>query len=225
MPGSRINPMRRLLPETVRRRLEIATAMAWEAVVETHVANAQHFAAMMRGRLPLEDAIARYAGEMDVPGAVESAFSTRILAAADAFAGDDDGPLAIPFDAGEDAGDTDSWRRFRPDVMVRSVLERQRRAEDDERWIQLLIARAEEGLILTHVENSVTFTALLEGHFAQDRAVLEYLDAMNLRGGRAQTVFQRAMARLADAYLPAPAPRPAARPPGRAAPRPAPPGS
>jgi hypothetical protein len=205
MSRPRVNPMRRLLPDTVRQRLEVVTAMSWEAVVSTHTRYARHFLDMMRGRLAVEAALARYVAEMEIPRVIESAVSTRILADLEG-AGLDDAAAepAIPFRTPED--ESDGWRRFRPDVVVRGVLDRQRRSDETERWVQLLIARAEEGLILTHVENTITFAALLDTHLPFDRAIQEYLGAMNLTGSRAQVVYQRSMARLADVYLPASAP-------------------
>ena len=47
-----------------------------------------------------------------------------------------------------------------------------------------------------------TFAAMLEPHLPLDRAVQEYIAALDLTGGRAQAVLQRTMARLAEVHLP-----------------------
>jgi hypothetical protein len=204
MPKPRISPARRMLPDNVRRRLEVATAMAWESAVETHVVNALQFIHLLRERMTLENALARYMREMDLHSTVWQAVNTRVLVAVEDQT-ERDGGSTIPLRDDEEV-ERDGWRRFRPDVMVRGVLEKQRRSEETERWIELLIARAEESLLLTHVDNAIAFAALLDTHMPLSRAIGHYLDAVALSGGRAQSVFQRAMARLADVHLPVPAP-------------------
>jgi hypothetical protein len=208
---ARLNPTRRTLPESVRRRLEIATAMAWESIVDVHIANASQFVQLLTERLTLEEALARYTEELDLSPSIATAVNTRVLAEFEEGAGKS-GP-AIPIASDETASsDDDGWRRFRPDVVVRGVLDRIRTGDETERWIELLIARAEEGLINAHVESAIAFAALLEPYTSLARGVSHYTDAVSLAGGRAQAVFQRTMARLADANLPIPAPRPQ-RPP------------
>jgi hypothetical protein len=209
-----LNPARRLLPETVRRRLEVATAMAWESIVETHIANARQFVQLLGERMSLEEALARYTRELDLSPAIATTVNSRVLVDFEESARND--AAAIPLHAEED-GEGDGWRRFRPDVMVRGVIDRLRTSDETERWIELLIARAEEGLIATHVENAITFAALLEPYSSLSRGVSHYTDAVALAGGRAQAVFQRTMARLADANLPLPAPRPMQPRPGQGA--------
>jgi hypothetical protein len=71
--------------------------------------------------------------------------------------------------------------------------------------MKLALARAEEAVIATHVDNAITFAALLDPVMPLDRATQEYIDAVGLSGGRAQAVHQRTMARLADVHLPMPA--------------------
>jgi hypothetical protein len=201
---SRINPARRLLPDTVRRRLEVSIALAWESVIETHVGSAAQFIRLLGERMSLEDALARYMRELDLSGNIWQAVSTRVLVAVEA---DRTAAQRAAIPLREEVGnDHDGWRRFRPDVLLKGVLEKQRRSDEVERWVELLIARAEESLILTHVDNAISFAALLDVHMPYSRALGHYLDAVGLSGGRAQAVFQRTMARLADANLPAPAP-------------------
>jgi hypothetical protein len=197
----------RRLPDSIRRRLEVATAMAWESLVETHVAHASQFVTLFSERLSLEDALSRYLVEMDVGDSVATAVRTRVLVGieeADRTGAGRSAP-SLPTSQPED-GEVEGWRRFRPDVVVREIVQRQRRDEEVEAWIKLAIARAEEGLITTHVENAITFAALLADYLPTDRSVQQYLDAATLTGGRAQAIYQRTMARLADVHLPVPIP-------------------
>lgn len=215
MPTPRRNPPRGL-PDSVRRKLEVATALAWEALVETHVAEATGFVALLADRVPLEDALVRYFREMDLTDTMVMAIRTRVLLAAEAEAEavagarDADRREASEPAAGEGSqlvlhpGSPESeegWRRFMPDAVVRGVRERQRRSEEVERTVQLALARSEEALIRTHVENAIGFAALLDDHVPLDRSVQQYLGAVLLTGCRGQVVFQRTMARLADVHL------------------------
>jgi len=219
-PGPR-TPRR--LPETVRRRLEVASATAWEALVEAHTSHALRLIALLADRLPFDEAVARYLREMEVSETMAAAVRNRVLVALeDAERPDDSRPSLQIFSKsgdeqesgdGNDAGDAaEGWRRFRPDVLMRGLKERHRRHDETEGWIRLAIARAEEGIISTHVDNAITFAALLEPHMPLERAVEEYNNALRLTGARAQAVYQRAMARLAEAHLPTAALAPARSP-------------
>lgn len=210
-------PSRRL-PESVRRRLEVTTAMAWEALVEQHVVEANEFVELMRGRMDLEDALARYLAEMDLDETMATAIRTRVLvtlegdrtgsrdAAADGFDEQTSAPaIRLPSLPGPDATGADDdagWRRFRPDALVRGMRRRQQRSDETESMIELALARAEESIMQTHVDNAIGFTALLDDYVGIGRAVSYYLGAVLLTGSRAHSVLQRTMARLADVHLP-----------------------
>ena len=183
--------------------------MAWEALVEAHIHQALEFIELFDDRIPLEEALHRYIREMDMGETMGAAVRTRVLVTVEdrvaetvrppvsIRANDGDGDSAI-----DDEDDGDGWRRFRPDVVMRGVLERQRSREEIERLIELAIARAEEEVIKVHVDNAITFAALLEDSGALSRAVEQYISALNVVGGRGQAVLQRTMARLADVHLP-----------------------
>lgn len=182
-------------------------AMAWESLVEVHVNNAVRLIALLREKRPLEEGLSRYIEEMDLVAPMTNAVRTRALARLDASDLREGEQSTRPLRAWRDGEETpaeqvEGWRRFRPDVVVREVRQRQRRADKIEGWIQLAIARAEEAVIRTHVDNAITFAALLVEHLPLAGAVQHYLDATGLTGGRAQAVFQRTMARLADVHLP-----------------------
>jgi hypothetical protein len=196
----------RRLPDTLRSRLEVATALAWEALVDTHVGQAGALVNLLRDRMPLEESLPRYLLELDLGDSIASAVRTRVLV----DSGPDDvaernAPIAIrPAGAAAEPEDDGGWRRFRPDVVMRGMRERQRRDDQTEGLIRLALARAEEAVIATHVDNAITFAALLDDVLPLDRATQEYIDAVGLSGGRAQAVHQRTMARLADVHLPIP---------------------
>lgn len=198
----------RRLPETIRHRLEVAGAMAWEALVESHSAQAREFVALFEELLPLEESLTRYVRDMDLTETMVAAVRTRVLVGIeDAQLSRSADSLTLRPDAEtvDDADDDDnSWRRFRPDVVMRGVIERQKKNEEVERLVELAIARAEEEIIKIHVDNAITFAALLDEFGPFSRGVEHYIAAMNIVGGRGQAVLQRTMARLAEVHLPAP---------------------
>ena len=202
-------PSRRL-PESVRRRLEVTTAMAWEALVEQHVHEANEFVSLLRGRMDMEDALALYLAEMDLDETMATAVRTRVLVALEpaepaeprAQPGEAE-PLRLPsLPVPEIDEDDAGWRRFRPDALVRGIRLRQQRSAETETMIELALARAEEAVMQTHVDNAIGFTALLDDYVGIGRAVSYYLGAVLLSGSRAHSVLQRTMARLADVHLP-----------------------
>ena len=167
--------------------------MAWEALVETHARHALEFITLLSDHMAFDESTTRYLREMNLPPTMGIAVRTRVLVAVE------EGAAVAGPDA--DSPDGDRWRILRPDRLVRDAL-RPRRNEESERIVLLAIARAEEGVFLTHIDNALTFVALLDAYLPLDRAVQEYIQALDLTGGRAQSVLQRTMARLAEVHLP-----------------------
>jgi hypothetical protein len=188
-------------PEPVRRRLEMAGAAAWEAVVDAHANHAAGFVALLRQRLPFDQAVERYLTEMDVRDPMASAIRSRVLTRLEALP-----DVAPPTpDAGGEEGEgsePEGLKRFRPDVVAKGIARKVRETEALEEWIRLAIARAEEGVLQAHIDNAVGFTDIVRGHLGLDEGVEDYIDLMRITGGRAQSVYQRTMARLADIHLP-----------------------
>lgn len=181
--------------------------MAWEALVDAHVEQAIEFIALFKERLELEEALNRYIREMDTSETMGAAIRTRVLVTLEEATPRPADP-AVPLRTDEEDAaalameSDDGWKRFRPDVVMRGVFERQRKNEEVERLVELAIARSEEQIIKTHVDNAITFAALLEDSGSLSRGVSQYLSSLNLVGGRGQAVLQRTMARLADVHLP-----------------------
>ncbi|HEX2167255.1 MAG TPA: hypothetical protein VHG09_08440 [Longimicrobiales bacterium] len=196
-------PGRVVRGQATRRKLDVASAMAWEALVDAHVAEGTQFVHLAAPYEPIEASLPRYLREMDIQPPMVGAVRTRVLTVVE------EEPPVVPGDlfenvspAGDVAGeDDDGWNLLRsPQRVVKGVIRRQKRTEEYERLVQLAIARAEEHVIRTHMENAIGFVALLEDQ-PFDRAIETYLSAVSVSGGRAQAVFQRTMARLAEVHL------------------------
>lgn len=205
----------RFFEPAVKRKLEVATAMAWESLVDAHVEQATQLVRLLSDLEPVEESVPRYLREMDLTETMALAVRTRVLTALDDDTSGSETPApprrrsagfeTMPQTEDPTPGDEDddgAWALLRqPQRMVRGVMRRQRRNEEIERVSMLALARAEEDLIQTHVENAIGFVALLSDE-PLHRAVQTYLGSINLAGSRAQAVFQRTMARLADVHLP-----------------------
>lgn len=193
-------------PEPVRRQLEVSAATAWEALVEAHSAHALRFVSLLAQRVEFDEAVDRYLGEMDVREPMASAVRSRVLIALeDARRATPDRP-PVPGQEGVEGeleGEaSEGLKRFRPDVLMKGIARRVRASEEVEDWVRLAIARAEEGVIQTHIDNALVFAAIVEDHLSLDEAVEDYIELLRITGGRAQAVYQRTMARLADMHLP-----------------------
>jgi hypothetical protein len=206
MAAARLTPSRSR-GDSTRRKLEVTSAMAWEALVDTHVDQAMQFVGLVAAFEPIEESLPRYLREMDLDSSMAAAIRTRVLTAveeeppvppADLL---DDPALRFPTEEESDEEEGDRWALLRqPQRVVRDVLRRQRRSEEFDRITQLALARAEEQTIRTHIENAIGFVALLEDE-PFERAIEVYLGAVGVSGSRAQAVFQRTMARLAEVHL------------------------
>ncbi|MEJ2503260.1 MAG: hypothetical protein P8177_08075 [Gemmatimonadota bacterium] len=202
-PVGPLSPRR--LPEQVRRRIDVAAATAWEALVEVHAGHALRFIALLAERMDFDEAVDRYVGELDVREPMASAVRSRVLVALEHAVEPSETRPSLPRPGSEtDAEEEDAsgLARFRPDRLVEEITRKVRESEELVEWIALAVARAEESVIRAHVDNAVVFAALLREHRSMSDAVEDYLEELRVSGGRAQSVHQRTMARLADAHLP-----------------------
>lgn len=180
----------------IRRRLELAEAAAREARSETHAEQALELVAVLAPRMPFDEAVDRYIEIMGLGGDEEEVVRTRALT----LLGDarTDGHLARERHRGWGF----DWRYATPLGAVRYLRRHLRRNAEEELWIELAAARAEEALVLTHVEHALRFAELLQAEALPPRSVSHYLDRLEVPAGRARNVYQRALARVAEVYLP-----------------------
>lgn len=191
------------MPESVRRQVEVASASAWEDLVEVHASQALRFVALVSLRMPFDEAVSRYLAEMDVRDPMASSIRSRVLIALeDAQVEHEEQPGTGVFDGAEGEEDGDGLRRFRPDVLMKGIARKVRATEEAEQWVALSIARAEEAVLQAHIHNAVLFADILRTEATLSEAVEDYIELLRVTGGRAQAVFQRTMARLADLHLP-----------------------
>lgn len=186
------------LPGDLRRRLELAEAAAREARTETHAAQALDLVAVLAPRMPFDEAVERYLDIMGLGGDEAEIVQTRTLIA-----------LSNP-EVGADlarerhrTGVGFNWRHVTPVGAIRFVRRQIRRSAEEELWEELVAARAEEALADTHTRHALGFAELLGiEDVAPPQGVSLYLDRLDIPSGRARVIYQRALAHLADTYLP-----------------------
>jgi hypothetical protein len=185
------------LPADLRRRLEIAQAAAEEARLDAHAQQALNLVAVLAPRMPFDEAVERYIDIMDLSGEDAETVHTRSLVAlSDAELG------AHLARERHRTGWGLNWRYATPLGAVRFVRRQMRRNAEEDLWLELSAARAEEAVIRTHVRHALVYVEILDEHVPPTRAVSLYLDDLAVPASRARVVYQRVLARVADAELP-----------------------
>jgi hypothetical protein len=185
------------LPSDVRRRLELAEAAAVEARRDTHARQALNLVAVLSSRLPFDEAVDRYVEIMGLGGDEGENVHNRALVAL----GDSD----LASDLARERHRTGwglNWRYATPLGAVRFVRRRLKRNAEEDLWLELSAARAEEALVRTHIRFALTFIEIMGDHAPPPRSVALYLDQLEVPAARARAVYQRTLARVADAELP-----------------------
>jgi hypothetical protein len=185
----------RLTPER-RRRLEVALASATEARLDTHAQQALNLVAVLAHRTTFDQAVDRYIEMMGLGAEEAQIVETRTLVAlgesgiADQLSRERKNPHRL------------NWRYATPLGAVRFVRRRLRRNAEEDLWMELSAARAEEALIRSHVKHAFAVIRILKDDVPPTRAVSIYLEQLAVPSARARSVYQRTLARVAAAELP-----------------------
>ena len=183
----------RRFPESVRPRIGVAFAMAWEALTATHQQQLLQFVRLMRGRLSADDALHRYFREVAVPALMQETVRARTLIALAGEVEADIGPAAAD-------GGFDGFGSLRFDQIVDSVRRRVQSVEQINLAARLAASLADEAVSVTHVRSALVVADLLSPMLPLDEALMCYLRAFDLPAVQAQVVFQRALAQLAERH-------------------------
>jgi hypothetical protein len=195
--ASPVSFLQRMPPE-LSRRLERAEALAREALMDAHAELATDLVSILAPRMPFDEAIARYLETMQLEGEEKEAIGTRAVAILD------EGELQEDMAREGTRGWGWDWRYATPLGVLRYIGRVQKRSNEEELWLELAAARAEEKLVDAHVEFALEFVNLMHEHQHADptRAVAHYLERLDVPDLRARIVYQRVLARLAEDLLP-----------------------
>jgi hypothetical protein len=186
------------LPAELRRRLELAEAAAREARSETHAEQAVRLVATLAQRLPFDEAVARYIEVVGLSGDEAEVVRTRALA----MLNEQQAAGRLASESPEGDGRAFEWRDLTPRGAVRFVRRRMRRSAEEDLWLEFAAALAEEALIRTHVEHALIFVGLFGREAPPPRSISYFLERLAVPAARARSVYQRALAQIADDYLP-----------------------
>ncbi|MDR0787799.1 MAG: hypothetical protein LBG44_08035 [Gemmatimonadota bacterium] len=190
------------LPSDVRRQLELAMAAATEARFDTHAQEAMNVVTVLAARLDFNQAVERYLDIMGLGGEEAQVVHTRalVLLGQSGMAND------LATRDHRTSGGRLNWRYATPLGAVRFVRRQLRRNAEEDYWMELSAARAEEALVRTHIKHALIFVDILNEYYPPTRSVMFYLDQLAVPSARSRSVYQRALARVATTELPRLAP-------------------
>lgn len=184
------------MPPELERKLERAEALAREALIDVHAHLALDLVSILAPRMPFDEAIARYLESVALDGEEKEAIGTRAVALMN------EGEVREDLAREGHRGWGWNWRYATPLGMVRYVRRQQKRSDEEELWLELSAARAEETLVDAHIAHAMRFVEVMGDHADPTRAVALYVERLELPELRARMVYQRVMARLAEDLLP-----------------------
>jgi hypothetical protein len=187
------------LTEPMRRRLELAVAVAQERILATHVEHALRLIDLVGEQVPFENALEIYTRLLRLGEDEARAITTRSLAIIGERASEAEVWPELITQAEVDAAAEKGGRS-----LVRQIRQRLRgRVNDDvRRWVELAAARTEVAVLAVHVDNAVNFVELLQKEMLLTEAVELYLEALDVREAIAEVAYFMTLARLAEDHLP-----------------------
>lgn len=190
----------------MQRQIDLATAMAQEKLLDTHVRHVLAFVDLVQGQLPFDTALDIYARILQLNPEQARNVGSRAFAEIGRRTGvvpESDASL-LEDDAADhdDARDSSEGGRFEQ-VFSRVRRRIRGRVHDDLRHrINLAAARAEDDLFERHVANALEFARALAAEVPLHEAVDLYLDTLSVPEGVSDVVFNRALRRVAEQELP-----------------------
>jgi hypothetical protein len=181
----------RQFPRALRTRVRVAYAVAWEALIDSHTAQAHQFIGEFSSRVTPLEALELYLQVVPVSEPMQEPIRSRALASLEL----EDLPARAPFPV------LKGWRLLRPDLVIKLLRYRRAYHERTLELARMVGARAAEAVTATHVKNAHDFAELLESCLPVERAVEEYQRAFYLPLGAGQVVMQRVKATLAGSHL------------------------
>jgi hypothetical protein len=191
MAAPSLIPTRRF-SHSLRLRLQVIFARAWETLAEAHCTQGVGFVRRLRAWMPLDEALDRYFREVGVPAAMQDTVRARALIA-----------LAPMLQEGpEPEARAAGWSALRPDQMIETLKRRAQYVEEVNLECRLAASLCDEATATTHLRMALETAELLAGEVPPDEAIMHYIRTFNLPSIEAQLVFRRAMAQWAERHSP-----------------------
>jgi hypothetical protein len=190
------------LSDALRRRTELAIAVAQERLLSTHVDHALRLIELVGPRVPFDNVLGIYTRLLRLNEEEARVITTRALAIlGERVAGGE--LLVSEAPPPEPEPDSADGRGF-----MTTLRQRLRGRVNDElrRWVELVAARTEVALLETHVDNALNFVKLMTAEMPFNEAVELYLEALEVRDSVAEVAYFIALSRISDDLLPAAGP-------------------
>jgi hypothetical protein len=193
----------------MQRQIDLATAMAQEKLLDTHVRHVLALVELVSGQLPFDTALDIYARILRLNPEQARNVGSRAFAELGRRTGEERGDevtlleddAADREEAGGRPGPGDGGRFEQVFSRVRRRI--RGRVHDDLRHrINLAAARAEDDLFERHVANALEFARALQAEVPLHESVDLYLEILSVPEGVSDVVFNRALRRVADSELP-----------------------
>jgi hypothetical protein len=190
MAASSLIAARRFTP-SLRLRLRVLFAKAFESLAETYRTQAVDFVRRLRGRMSTEEALDRYFREVGVPHAMEQTVRARALIAL-APTSDD-----LPEPETRTPG---GWAQLRPEQLIEALRRRAHSQEETSLDCRMAASLSDEAVAATHVAMALETVALLEDEAGADDAIMYYVRYFTLPSVEAQIIFRRTLAAWAERH-------------------------
>jgi hypothetical protein len=181
----------REIPHILRTQARIALASAWEALVDTHSAQAVPFIQEFASRITVLEALELYLRVGAVPDTMREVVRSRTLLGIDLACL----PARIPLPvlSGFD---------FLLPHRIYAVGRRRREHRDTTLQLaQLVGARAEEAILQTHVSSAMRLVRLLQGTMSAEKVAAYYIREFALPLAVGHAVYRRVQALVAGEQL------------------------
>lgn len=179
------------VPSALHLKVRMAHAVAWEALIDTHTAQAFQFLNDFSSRVTALDGLDLFFRVVPVPEQMQEAVRTRTLLSLDP-----EGLLPLtelPLIKG--------WQWLNISRVLENARYRRAYNEKTLQLARMVGARATEAAITTHVDNALKLARLLDGIFSFEDAIQQYLGEFGLAAGTSQAVLQRTHAQAAGLQL------------------------
>ncbi|MGH7482629.1 MAG: hypothetical protein ACRELV_10775 [Longimicrobiales bacterium] len=189
----------------MRSKLEVASAVAREKLLETHVEQALELITLAEGRVSPPRALEIYARLHRLPPDVAELTRTRALASIGTMEDSGMRTPAVPELELTETSDAETQQQDR--AWVLSLLGERFKPRvhlELRRWIELHTGRAEVRVMETHVANGLRFVDILTDDMTYAEAVGVYLEALSIPPGLHDTITFFVLERLAREHLPRP---------------------
>lgn len=198
----------RSMSRSMQRQVDLTTAVCQERLLATHVRHVLALVDLVADRMPFDDALDIYVRILRLTPEQARNVGSRALAEL----GRRGGETATAHAPAEALHETEPEEEVRPrtDVRARSdaLFSRLRRrvrgrVQDELRErINLAAARTEDGILGTHVHNSLNFARSLASELSASESIELYLETMMLSEGVGDVVYNRALSIIAEQVLP-----------------------